>query len=84
MSDKKKKDVVINIKPFNLEAIRVNQNSFTLEFWSNIGDDYARRKKVRIELEWWWLGYLFRTVKRAYTKQKQNFLSHGRDAGFED
>jgi len=53
MSDKKKKDVVINIKPFNLEAIRVNQNSFTLEFWSNIGDDYAKRKKVRIELEWW-------------------------------
>lgn len=76
--------MVINIKPLNLELMRVNSKGFTLEFWASVGDDYTRRKKVRIELEWWWMSYIVDTMKKAYFDYKSKFVNYGKKAGFED
>ena len=83
MADKSK-DVVVNITPFNLELIRVDVTGFTLEFMASFKDDYSRRKRYRLRLEWWWMSYITDTMKKAYQDQKDKFMRYGKDAGFED
>lgn len=57
MSDKTKKDVVININPFHCE-IKTHRVGFSLWFYGNVGDDYRRRKIVKVHFDDWWCKYI--------------------------
>ena len=55
---KKKRDVVININPFHAELQNVNGNSFEIWFFDKVGDDYSRKKIVKIHFQSYWLRFL--------------------------
>jgi len=83
MTNKQKKDVVINVKPFHAEIIKVDWTGFKIEFISPMGNDYSRRKKIRMEFDWYFLPFLSGLFKKAYLKQKDRFLDIGRGSGIE-
>lgn len=66
----KKKDVVINVNPFHCE-IYFNNKGFTLEFWDKVGDDYSRRKKVRLHFDDWWLKVIARMLWKVISRRKE-------------
>lgn len=54
---KSKKDVVINIKPFDAD-LELTSRGFVITFVATMADDYSRRKKVKVHLENYWVQYL--------------------------
>ena len=80
---KQKKDIVINVEPFNVEVIHAGWDGFTLEFLHSMGQDQGfRRKRIRMTLKWWFISYLVKVIKRAYEKQKARFDEIGEESGF--
>lgn len=54
----KKKDTVINIRPFHAELKNVRLESFEIWFYDRVGDDYQRRKIVKVHFRFYWLRFL--------------------------
>lgn len=65
----KKKDTVINLEPFHT-VIRRYEGGFEWQFWDNIGDDYSRKKIVKLKFERWWLSYLARDIAKVLAEEE--------------
>lgn len=65
----KKKDIVINIEPFHAE-IRRFEGGFEWVFEADIKGDNARRKKIKIKCDRWWLSYLANDLKKVLDEEQ--------------
>lgn len=79
----KKKDIVINIKPFHAQS-RVYEKGFTLTFHADIGDDYSRKKIINIKLDRWWVIYLARELKKVLAWEEKELQRITDLTGFKD
>ena len=66
---KTKKNVVINIKPFN-SSIRRHEGGFVWTFTSDIGGDCNRHKIINIKFDRWWLIYLAGDLRKVIKEEK--------------
>ena len=52
------KDIIINITPYDCEIKVTDDERFELWFITTVGDDYTRKKIVKVKLKNYWLNYL--------------------------
>ena len=67
----KKKDLIINISPFHCE-VKVNSEGFALWFYDNIGNDFSRRKIVKIHLKNWWLKVIANMMWKVIKQRRED------------
>jgi len=69
----KKKDTVINIKPFEAKVF-IHSKGFTLNFVAKIGDDYSRKKIVKIHFDDWWLKVIAKLLWSVIKQRRSDLL----------
>lgn len=70
MKKSKKKDVIINVKPFAVKS-RTFEKGFELSFYSPIKGAGNRRKIINVKFDRWWVIYLAKELKKIIESEKK-------------
>ena len=70
MKKTKKRDLVINIKPYHAE-VRTHEKGFVWSFHAPINNKYDRKKIINIHFELWWLNYLAKDLKKVIKSEQE-------------
>ena len=80
---KTKKNVVINVRPFD-SSIRRYEGGFVWTFTSSIAGDCSRHKIINIRCDRWWLAYLAGDLREVIKEEKKELSRIIELTGFEE